>query len=147
VVGRIAARLLRRHVGDGAERRAFIRELWLATEFRQPKIHDFDLARFREEDVRTLDVTVNDAFVMGRSESVRDGEPDRDCLDRLKRALRQFLLQCISLVIRHNDKRLALGSFIEIVYCADIGMVDRRGRLCLVEETDGVLSGRGEGRL
>jgi len=72
----LASNLLRRHIGDGSQRTAGTREmflrldgrgahgnaLWLERDLGQPEIENLRLTAIRDEDVRGLDVPVNDAL-------------------------------------------------------------------------------------
>ena len=78
-VGLFAARLLRRHVGDGADRRSRNRQLQRVGELRQAEVENLH-AVVGDDQVAGLDVAMDDAL------RVRFGEPLGDLrgdLDRL----------------------------------------------------------------
>ena len=87
----LAARLFRRHVGDGADggagageeesfgvanRLATQASMMFGEKLGETKIEDFDGAAFGDENVGGLDVAMDDALLVGRVKSV--GELDAD---------------------------------------------------------------------
>ena len=67
-VERIAARLLGRHVGDGAEDHPRARHVVLGRELGETEVQDLDDAVGRDNQVRGFDVAVDDVRLMGARE-------------------------------------------------------------------------------
>ena len=80
-----AARLLRRHVLRRAERRARPRQL-RPRELREPEVDDLHEAVVRDDNVRRLDVPVNDLPLVRLGEALRDLNGDIERLIELRAA-------------------------------------------------------------
>ena len=90
VIDRFTFRLLRGHVGDGADKRAVSGEVrWLETrcairfadsfpESRQPEIQDLDPTFGRDHDIPRFQVAVSNATLVSRRHSFRDAPRQRD---------------------------------------------------------------------
>ncbi len=68
----LAPGLLRRHVGDGPDRRLALGQRGAAPELGQPEVHDLGLAPVRDHDVGALDVPVDDALAVGLAQARGD---------------------------------------------------------------------------
>ncbi len=145
-----AARLLRRHVVDRAEGHAGHRQdvardprlgrgirRFLA-ELRDTEVEQLGLPSFRDEDVRRLDVSVNDALGVRGIERV--GELAANVQDLLKRqgmpmdaAAKRFALEQL-----HRDEVPALVHA-DVVDRADVRVIERRRDSCFPQEPLDVL--------
>ncbi len=72
VVDLAALRLLGRHVGHGAHRSLGFGQPRRFGQPRQAEVHDGDLAVLGDQNVGGLDVAVNDAFLVGGLQALRD---------------------------------------------------------------------------
>jgi hypothetical protein len=114
---------------------------------RHAEIQDLHDAAFGDDDVGGLDVSVNDAPRMGRGEASGDLAGDIGGLLDRERAGRDPIAEELALVIGHADERLAFVGFLEAVDGADVGMVQRRSRLRLLDLAPrGFFVGGQEGR-
>jgi hypothetical protein len=149
-VDRLAERLLRRHVGDGAERHARARQLGrlvgpavgvvgrrerrlVLGELGEPEVEHLELARGAHEQVRRLDVAMNDAALMRRVERAGHLHRQVDGLRDGDRAGLQQLLDALALAQLHHDERLAVV-LLDVVDDADVRVVERGGELGLAVE-------------
>src|SRR6266566_2419684 len=131
------ARLFRRHVRDRAERRARNGDLiaggsrtihrCLASEFRQAEIQNLGLTFFRDENVRRLDVAVNDSSHMFSLERAGKLDSNVQNLAGPKRLGVNALLQGLAIEILHDDKWATIV-LADVVNRADLRMIQRRGR-------------------
>ena len=110
-VERLAARLLRRHIGDGAHRRARRGELVHAdgrarascrrvdsrlpcgVSFARPKSRILACPRLRDEDIGRLDVAMDDAAGVRGVERVGDLDADLQQLFHFERPARDLVLE------------------------------------------------------
>ncbi len=83
-----------------------------------------------DENVGRLDVAVNDAFRVRRIQRVRDFDSQRQQKFLRYRAPVNAMLQRHSFQKFHGDKRMPV-LLADIVNGADVGMIQRRGRLRL----------------
>ena len=89
-----------------------------------------------EEDVRGLDVAVEDALGVGGVEGINECERDVDDGRDIQRSARQPLLERLALEQLHRDERWLCA---DVVNRADIRMIQRRGRAALaLEPLDGL---------
>jgi hypothetical protein len=149
-VRQLAARLLRRHVGDGAHRGADARELVRlhrggrlgvlraglrarSLDLGEPEVQDLRLPSGGHEDVGGLEVAVHDPLRVRRLEGVRDLDPDVEERPDLERPLPDPLGERLPLEELHRDEVLPLV-LLDRVDRADAGVVELRGRLGLALE-------------
>jgi hypothetical protein len=105
-----AARLLRRHVADGAHDRARAREpRALPGEPRDPEIEHFDAidGAAHEEEVRRLDVAMNDPARVRGAERLGHVPRDRHRIADRERPAREALAQILAVEPLHHEVRLA----------------------------------------
>ena len=134
----LAPGLLRRHIGDGAQGAARTgevarglvavgRDTWVAAvvELRQPKIQQLRLAVFGDEDIRRLDVAMDDALGMRRIERVGNlnSQVEQE-VDRQRLAV-DAMLERLPLEKLHREKGAAVV-FANVVDRADIRMIEGR---------------------
>ena len=133
-----AAHLLGRHVdhraGGGASRGHLSRVgLDLAVgqrlgreELRDSEVEDLGVTAARDDDVRGLDVAVDDLLVVRGLERVGelDGEVER--IVQGKGALPNPRLEGLALDVLHGDERLAVA-LADLVDLADVGVIERSG--------------------
>ena len=93
----------------------------------QAEVQDLRLPALGDEDVRGLDVAVDDALRVRGVEGVcnLDREIERD-FER-QRPVVDPVLQRLAVEELHRDERLALG-LVDVVHRADVRVVERRGR-------------------
>ena len=147
-VGELSAGLLRRHVRNGADRRAGFREVLAhrgrpfrltccagsALDLRQTEVEDLGLAAGVDEDVRRLDVTVNDSLRVRRLERVRELNADIEQASDVERAAADPLRERDPFQQFHGDEVLPL-ELIDRVDSADRRMVERRRGACFALKT------------
>ncbi len=140
LVDGLAAGVLGRHVGDGADghpgrcqgmllgdrdvdrgQAAAVRH-----HLRETEVHHLHLAALGDEDVAGLDVAVEDALAVRGVERVRDVDRDvDDPIDR-QRAGAEDLVQGGAVDQLHHDEAAAV-MLADVVERADVGVVQRRG--------------------
>ncbi len=133
-VDRFRSRLLRRHIGDRAERCSGLRDARAIEREREAEIHDLGPSARRDHDVGGLDVAVDHALLVGLLEARRDLERDFDRLVYLERPRGERFLEAPSLDERHRDERRALG-LSDLMDGADIRVVESRRGAGLLDET------------
>jgi hypothetical protein len=101
--------------------------------FCQAEVHDRRTPIIGDHDVRRLDIAVDDPLFMRRLEPPSDLHGDVDCIDGFEPCVGEPFAQCLALEVGHRDKRSPFG-FIDIVYRADVGVVQRSGGLCFVDK-------------
>ncbi len=150
-------RLLRRHVGHGAENGAFLgqngprrgghcgsgRRGGGVGSFRgrdrlgklgKAEIEQLDLPLLAHHDVLWLQIPVDDAAGMRLRQRIDNlGAPGQDPLQR-QAALPQHRAQRPAGDVLHDDEKLAVG-FANVMDGDDVGMIDCRCRLRLLDET------------
>src|SRR5262245_39857561 len=99
-------------------------------ELRQPKVENLGNAAPGDEDVRRLDVPMNDTLRVSRVESVCDLDAKVEHRFDLQWLALDAAFQGFALQKLHGDERFALMLF-NLIDCADIRMVKRRGGLRL----------------
>jgi hypothetical protein len=104
----LAGGLLRRHVGHGAHDLPLFGEHGGTLDLGQAKIHYLYLSILCNHDVVALDVPVNDAAGVGRTEGLTCGHDYIYYLQRVGPMLLQQLAQGSALNILHGDVLLAL---------------------------------------
>ena len=85
----------------------------------------------RGEDVRRLDVAMNDARAVGGIERIGDGDAHVDERGRFEWTAREPLLQRLALEQLHHDEAPAGRVFADVVNRADVRMVEGRSCACL----------------
>jgi hypothetical protein len=147
----LAAGLLGRHVGDGAESGAGTGELfgsdaggghrgggsggiaeWAARcggrEFCEAEIENFGVAALGDKDIRGLDVAMDDAVGMGGVERVGDFDTDAEEHFEIERTAGDVMLQRFAVEKFHDDVGVGVF-FAEIVDGADVWMIESGGGL------------------
>ena len=154
-VDRLAACLLRRHVGGGAEDHAFAgvvrgdrrrqRRVRAGAvglpRLGEAEVEHFDGALGSDLDVGGLEVAVDDALLVRRLERRGDLERDGERLVGRDRAAREPLREVLALDQLHH-KRMSFADVLEAVERRDVRVVERRQHLGLALET-GVALGVG----
>jgi hypothetical protein len=128
-----AASLLRRHVGDGAQRRLALCEGATATKLGQPEIHDPGLALRRHHNVGALDVPMDDALAMGFAQPSRDLDGDIKGFSGLHWLPPNPVPERLPFHMLHGDIGPAFA-LPDLVDHADIRVGQGRCRLSLDEE-------------
>ena len=160
----VAARLLRRHVGDGADRGAgHAREVFgraasraarrvparaavLRRQLREAEVEHLHRAAAGQEDVRRLDVAMQDAFGVRGVERVGDLRRDVEHLPQIERPPRQLAIERLAVEQLHREIQLALV-LVEAVDRADVRMIERRrGARLAAEAFDRFFAGGVAGR-
>ena len=153
-------RLLRRHISDGAERgtgtgqmfrvhRLRVKRGNLArrtasqTDLRQPKVENLGVAALGDEDVRRLDVAVDDAFGMRGIEGIGDLDSERQNQLSFHRSPCDAMLQRHPVQELHGDERLSI-LLANVVDGTDVWVVQRGRGLGLRVESGRVHSGHGQ---
>ena len=133
VVELVTAGLLGRHVGERSETHAGPREVGeLASG--QAEVEDLHFVIVGDQNVRRLDVAMDDAELMGMSEAARDLRHDGDgVLDR-ERSLLHALRQRSALIERHGEEEAAVTGLADVEDGADVRMIESRGRARLGEQ-------------
>ncbi len=137
-----AAQLLRRHVGQRADNAARVGQERSGLELRRRRVSrrnarvGFDEAEVEnlrsvrgQQDVGGLDIAVDDAGGMSRLKGVGEGGADLEDDPLVQRAVRDSLLQGLTLEQLHDNECLAIGRFSDVVDRADVGVL--QGCHCL----------------
>ena len=123
-------RLLRRHVPGraqhGPRRRAGLPGGAALAQLRQAEVHDFGVAPGRNENVRWLDIAMDDPLRMRRLECVGDLDPQRDQHLLLQGPAGNPVLQRFPLETLHDDEGVAV-LIADVLNRADV-RVTQRGR-------------------
>ena len=136
----LGSHLFRRHIGDGAQRAAGTRQMFLGldgrgahgnvlrleSDLRQSEIQNLGVSALGHKDVRRLDVAVDDAFCVGCVECIGDLNCERHHGFRIHRLSRNPVLQGQSVQKLHGDEGLSV-LIVNLVDGADVGMVQCRG--------------------
>ncbi len=125
--------LLGRHVSDGAHGRAYPGELRAARHPGEAEVHDLGPALRCHDDVRRLDVAVDDAPLVCGGESLRDLDSDVERVIGSERAGRDLHLQVLSLNTLHRDEGPSVG-LVDLEDRTDVGVVERGSGLRLLDE-------------
>jgi hypothetical protein len=155
----VAAQLLRRHVGERADRGAFAGQHrrrggrqgdGVLTSHPRRGLGDAEVEQLRtpcrEKDVRGFDVAMNDPGAVGGGERVGQRNRGVEQDGHLQRALPQTLFERIALEELHDDERLLLRGFADVINRADVGMVQRGDRPGFALKTLACQVGAGEPR-
>ena len=127
-------RLLRTHVGHRPRDSCFSCGRH-GSELRDAEVEQLRRALFRDEDIRRLDVSMNDPFL------VRGAERMGDLLDHVERvASRQWTafvlpLERLAFVVRHHDEEQAAVRLTNVMDDSDVRVVERRSRFGFGDET------------
>ena len=152
----LAASLLGGHVGDGPHHGSRARELVLRARRRlqrvdarerpgllgQAEVEQLRLAAVGHEDVRGLDVPVDDSLGVGRIERVGDLRPEVEDALRLHRLAADRVLQRLALHPLHHDEGVALVLG-DVVDHADVRMREGGAGARLARESFPRLRARG----
>ena len=158
-VHRLAARLLRAHVGGGAQDHSGLGHRgcgdgWRLRDarccdarrlhgLRQAEVQDLHRAVGTHLDVRGFQIAMDDALLMRGFESLGDLLRDWQRLVDWDRALCKALRQVVTFDQFHHEGVQA-GRLLEAVNRGDVGMIQRRERLRLALETCQAFGVRGE---
>src|ERR1019366_7706264 len=146
-----SASLLGRHIGDGAYRGAWHRQMRrrhrrrLASrglhyrapvigQFGQPEVQDLRLSSRSDEDIRGLQVSMHNTFAVRDVESVGNLNTDIDDLVHRQRVAVDLLIQTLAFQQLHGDEVLRIA-FLDGIDGANVGMVQGRGGTRLLLET------------
>ena len=147
----LAQRLLGRHVGRRTHRRARAGQvlrrhrqgrrssrrghdgLLYCRHLRQSEVEHLGMPALGDQDVRRLDVAVDDPLCVRRIQRVGDLDSQVQHLLHRHRCARDQVFERGSVQVFHDDERTTLG-FIDLVNRADVGMVQRRGGKRLAPE-------------
>ena len=136
-VDHFAARLLRRHVRDRADCRVARGQAArdsrgiVGDELREPEIEDLQVSELRHEEIRRLQIAMDDARFVRRGESV--GEFDRE-IEKSFVVEAEAVAQRVALEELHYEEWLAVD-FVDLVDRADVRMIERRRRAGLALQT------------
>ncbi len=147
VIERLAARLLRRHVPVFAFQDPDRRLVHDRRRLRDPEVGELDLAHEGDEDVVRADVAMNDVEVrpggLGLGVCVverlaglphhEDGDVGRH-LSARELCGANDVRQILTVDVLHDDEVLAARRDAEVVNLDDVGVVERRRQLRLVDE-------------
>jgi len=136
--------LFRGHVGDGAKRRtgagqvllrlyggcAHANALRFQRDFRQPEIENLRLTSIRNEDVRWLDVSMDDALRMCCIERVGNLDAEIEHRFDLQRFSSDLVLEGLTFEVLHSDEGPSF-IFPNVVNRADIRVIECRGSTSL----------------
>jgi hypothetical protein len=145
---RLGARLLRAHVrgrADEADRRRPRRVLQVLARAEIEHLQDLGLPvrALVQEDVRGLEITVDDALGVRRAERRRDGETE---LDDLRRRERPVALQAVGEVLAgeqlHHEERVARLRLADVVDRGDVLVVERASGARLTQQARAELGGQ-----
>ena len=101
---------------------------------RKPEVQNLGVPALGDEDVRGLDVTMDDAFGVRSVERIGDLDSDGEQRLQIQRTVCRSVLQGAAVEVLHDDERLAVF-FANVVDRADIGMVEGGRGLGLTPET------------
>ena len=126
--------LLRRDIGGRTQREAGLESGRLVGEAAgESEVGKVDVTVGRDEDVRGLDVAVDEPERMRRVQGGCDLTRDRDGCFLRQRSLREQLLELGAVDVAHGDVQLA-GDLAGVVDRDDVRVVDRCGQAGLAEE-------------
>ena len=143
VIDRLAARLLRRHVGDGSHHDALPRAghrghvrlvRGRRSHLGEAEIEDLHVTARSDEDVGGFDVAVDDARGMRGVQRVGDLDPTSSTVSSLEWTGGEPILQRRALQILHDDERSPV-LLADVVDRADVWVVQRRRRPRFARET------------
>jgi hypothetical protein len=159
-IQRFPQNLFRRHVGNSAHRRAGACQLFgvlsedcqrftLSTSdprrgyFREPEIQDFGVAPLGDENVRWLDVPVNDALGMRGIQSICNLNRNVKKPIEFDRQASDDVLESGTIQIFHCNEDVTI-LFADVMYDADIWMIQCRSGLSFSLESRQALSASGK---
>ena len=93
-----------------------------ARNFCQPEIENLGVAAIGDEDIRRLDIAVDDAFAVRRIQGVCDFDRQREQALELHRSAVDQVLQSLTAEALHHDEQMTL-MLADFVDGADVGMV------------------------
>ena len=102
----------------------------LVGHFGQSEIENLGMPPLGDQDVRGLDVTMNNAFGVSCVQSVCDFDGQRENFLGFQWATRDLMLQSQSVQVLHDDEGLAL-MLTNLVNGANVGVIERGCRLRL----------------
>ena len=109
----------------------------------QSKIENLGVPAPRDEDIRRLDVAMDDSLGMRRIERIRNLHAEIEHLLDRQRFIFDPVLQRLAIEKFHGDERLAIY-FVHVVNRADIGMIQSGGRACFPSKSFERLAIRGK---
>ena len=137
----LAAQLFGRHVGHGADRGAGAGEIEAggvghglrvaagrsggARDFGETEIQNLGVAAVGDEDVRGLDVAVDDSLAVGGLEGVGNFDPQGEQAIEFHRLSLNQMFQSLAAQALHHDEEMSIV-LANLVHGADVGMVQRR---------------------
>jgi len=131
---RSARHLFRRHVRGGPQGGAALGERRRPGELGQPEVQDLHLASLRQEQVRRLDVPVDDPLRVGLRQPGRRLHHQSGGFRPVQCALPEPLPKCLPLVAGHDDVERAVRRLADLVHRADVRVVQPGCGPRLVEE-------------
>ena len=140
----LPAGLLGRHVGDRADRSAGLRDAFYPGQLRQPEVEDLHDAGLGHQQVGGLDVPMHDARAVGFRQPLADLRGDVESVGECHRSTGDPVLERLPLVVRHDKVQLPVVCLVDLKDGADVGVVQRRGGLGLLQEAllGGLVSGQ-----
>jgi len=131
---RSARHLFRRHVRGGPQGGAALGERRRPGELGQPEVQDLHLASLRQEQVRRLDVPVDDPLRVGFRQPGRRLHHQTGGFLPNQRASPEPFPERFSLVAGHHDVERAVRRLADLVHRADVWVVQPGGGARLVEK-------------
>ena len=110
------------------ERSNIARRIDRQTDLRQSKVQNLGVTTLCDEDVRRLDVAVDDAFGMRGIEGIGNLDGERENQFRFQRTPSDAMLQRHAVEILHDDEVLTFA-LVNLEDHADVGVVQCRCRL------------------
>ena len=123
-----AAHLLRTHVGRRPKQSPTSQHDRLIQQLRDAEIENLHHAIVSDEQIRRLDITMDDPRVVRLREPTRDLNRDLDGIRDVQRPARDPFVQRFADAERHHEKALAAVRGADLGYRTDVWMVERRGR-------------------
>jgi hypothetical protein len=134
MIDSFSACLLRAHVRHGSGNRALPRGC-RSREDGDSEIEQLGRAIPRDENVRRLDVPMDDPFLMRGRQGTRDLFRQRERLLNRQPATPVSLLECLPVVVTHHDEEPPRCGLTNVVDDADIRVIEGRCCLGFTEET------------
>ena len=133
-VDRFAPRLFGTHIGRCADGRTRLCQACRFAQLGNTKIQYFHVTTVSDHDIGRFDVPVdNSSFVRSR-ETANNLIPGTDGQIRRKHSFFKPVLQRLAIIKCHDDEKLTLGIFADIMDGTDVGVIQGRGRTCLLRE-------------
>ena len=141
VIDRFAERLFRAHMSGRADNLAAARltqirslsDIVVPDALGQTEIEHLHAA-FAEDDIRRLDVAVNDPFGVSRIEGIRRLNADVDHLADLEGTLTHQGIQRLAFHEFHGDEQVPVWRLSDFIDDTDVWMIQGRGRLGFLDE-------------